>query len=281
MLASYLGIDTFMKGVSAYLEANAYGNAKAQSLWKHLGKASGRDVATMADSWINNPGYPVLTVEENLAKGEITLMQSRFLSSGDARQNDDTITWHIPLAIKGLDGGQNAILSTKQQTFSGVDNHFYIINAEGVGFYRVNYPPSRLAKLSTQLDKLSLADKISIIGSISALAMAGATPVTSLLAFIKGFRNETEPDAWVQLLDALSVVSGIFSDDSQIKDGLNQFKLRLIQDKAAGLSVDIAADDTYAIRRLRRLLRGNAVRSGHKEYAPNLSLVWDRVNANK
>lgn len=266
MIANYLGVDTFMKGVSNYLKANTYGNAKTQSLWEHLGKASGKDVATIADPWINSRGYPVLTVQENPEQNEITLTQSRFLSSGGVTKEDNTTIWHIPLAIKGLAGGQNAILSTKQQSFSGVDSEFYIINADGIGFYRVNYPASRLAKLSTQLGKLSLSDKISIIGSTSALAMAGASPVTSLLAFLEGFRHEAEPDLWVQIFGALSAVNGIFSGDTQIRGGLNQFKLNLIQDKASELSVDVAADDTYAKRSLRRMLRGNAVRSGHKEY---------------
>jgi len=37
---------------------------------------------------------------------------------------------------------------------------FYKLNADTTGFYRTNYPPARLAKLGTQIDQLTVEDKI-------------------------------------------------------------------------------------------------------------------------
>jgi aminopeptidase N len=45
MLSSYLGVETFLNGVSNYLKKHAYGNATTEDLWAALGKEAGTDVA--------------------------------------------------------------------------------------------------------------------------------------------------------------------------------------------------------------------------------------------
>lgn len=44
MLAVYLGLETFFKGVSNYLKAHAYGNATTKNLWDALSEASNQDI---------------------------------------------------------------------------------------------------------------------------------------------------------------------------------------------------------------------------------------------
>ena len=66
MLRRWLGDDTFRKGLKACFEKHQYSNTIGRDLWNALGDASGRDVAAFMDSWLEQPGYPVLTaVVEN------------------------------------------------------------------------------------------------------------------------------------------------------------------------------------------------------------------------
>lgn len=60
-----------------------------------------------------------------------------------------------------------------------------------MGFYRTNYPPARLAKLGASKDKLSVEDKIGLVGDAGALALAGHASTTVLLAFLENFKDET------------------------------------------------------------------------------------------
>lgn len=83
MLATHLGQKTFLKGVSDYLKAHAYGNATTQNLWSALSEASGLDVKAIIDPWITKIGYPVLTINEE--PGQISIKQSRYLSTGDVK----------------------------------------------------------------------------------------------------------------------------------------------------------------------------------------------------
>lgn len=161
MLAAHLGQETFLKGVSNYLKAHAYGNATTNDLWSAISEVSGQDVNALMDPWIRKIGFPVLTVVEE--PGQVGVKQSRYLSTGDVKPEDDSTTWWVPLGIEGKTGtkGVTAVPFTKKEDIvRDVDDAFYKINKDSAGFYRTNYPPARLEKLGKQTDRLSLSDKI-------------------------------------------------------------------------------------------------------------------------
>ncbi|KID96705.1 Peptidase M1, alanine aminopeptidase/leukotriene A4 hydrolase, partial [Metarhizium majus ARSEF 297] len=266
MLANHLGVETFLKGVSNYLKAHAYGNAKTKALWDALSEASGKDVNVLMGPWISKIGHPVVTVAEE--PGQISIRQSRFLSTGDVKPEDDTTTWWVPLGLEGKKGetGVNTMsLLQKEETIRDIDDEFYKLNSGATGFYRVNYPPARLAKLSTQLDKLSTEDKIAIIGSTADLAFAGNSTTAALLTFLEGFSKETHPLVWTQVLDSIGSVKSVFNEDKEIKTGLENFALKLISDKVKEIGWDAAENEEYLTTMLRKRIIGVAVASGHAE----------------
>lgn len=246
MLASHLGVKTFMKGVSIYLKKHAYGNAKTQALWDGLSEASGVDVPELMWPWIEKIGFPVLTVAEE--PGQITVKQSRFLSTGDVKPEDDTTTWWVPLFFEGKAGAQGVqslALTVKEDTIRDVNDDFYVINKNAPALCRVNYPPQRLQKLGTQLDRLSTEDKIFITGSAADLAFAGDGTTPALLSFIQGLKNETHYRVLSQALDSINTVKSIFGDDETIKNGLEAFTLRLIDNALNKLGWEFPAGEDF------------------------------------
>jgi len=161
MLAAHLGQETFLKGVGDYLKAHAYSNARTNDLWSALSQASGQDVQALMDPWIRKMGFPVLTVGEE--PGQIGVKQTRYLSTGDVQGEDDTTQWWIPLGLEGKVGSTEVTpiaFTKKEDVIRDIDDSFYKINKDTTGFYRTNYPPDRLAKLSGQTERLSISDKI-------------------------------------------------------------------------------------------------------------------------
>lgn len=190
MLAAHLTSETFLLGVSNYLKAHKYRNAKTADLWSALSEASGQDVNKFMDPWIKKIGFPVLTVAEE--PGQIGVRQSRFLRAGNVKSEEDETTWWVPL---GLRSGQESkpsasALTIKEDTVREVDERFYKINSDQAGFYRTNLPPERLTKLGGQLDQLSVQDKIGLVGDAAALAVAGDATTAGVLAFMEGFADE-------------------------------------------------------------------------------------------
>lgn len=147
---------------------------------------------SIKDPWIRKIGFPVVTVAEE--PGQISVRQNRFLSSGDAKPEEDETTWWIPLGIKSdsetADVNSRA-LASKADTVRGVgQDSFYKINKDLSGFYRTNYPANRLAVLGQSLDRLSTEDKIGLIGDAAALAVSGEGTTAALLALLEGFKGE-------------------------------------------------------------------------------------------
>ncbi|KAI2624565.1 peptidase family M1-domain-containing protein [Hypomontagnella submonticulosa] len=264
MLVSQLGEKTFLQGVGAYLKKHAYGNAKTEYLWEALSEASGLDVTGLMSNWIEKIGHPLLTIAEE--PGQISIKQNRYLSTGDVKPEEDETIWWVPLSLQGKVGQQDIqrfALTEKSTTIRDIDDDFYKINSNATGFYRTNYPPARLAKLSTQLDRLSNEDKISIIGSAADLAFSGYGTTPALLAFLEGFRGETNQLVWAQVLDSLGLVKMIFGDDDEIKRGLEQFGLKLVSDAVDKLGWEFSEGEDYLTGLLRKRILLSAVLSGH------------------
>ncbi|KAK3299624.1 peptidase family M1-domain-containing protein [Chaetomium fimeti] len=281
MLASNLGIKTFLKGIAIYLKKNAYGNAKTEALWNSLSEASGVDVNSMMKPWIEKIGFPVLNITEG--KQQISVKQSRFLSTGDVKPEEDQTTWWVPLAVKGKIGSEAIeplTLTTKEATLDGISEDFYQLNANATGFYRVNYPESRLKLLGTQLDHLTTEDKIFITGSAADLAFSGYATTGALLSFIQGLKSETHYRVLSQALDSIGTLKSIFGDDEQIKNGLAKFTLELIDKALKQVGWESSKDEDYNTGLLRKRLLLTAVANSHEEVAAAAFERWSAYQSN-
>ncbi len=62
MLEQYLGAETFRKGIALYLKKHQYANTETGDLWDALAEPSREPVRNIMDSWIFQPGFPVVEV---------------------------------------------------------------------------------------------------------------------------------------------------------------------------------------------------------------------------
>ncbi|KAL2017417.1 hypothetical protein VTK56DRAFT_2219 [Thermocarpiscus australiensis] len=276
MLASNLGIKTFLKGIAIYLKRHAYGNAKTEALWNAISEASGVDVNSIMRPWIEEMGFPVLTVTEG--PQQITVKQSRFLSTGDVKPEDDQTTWWVPLALK--DKAEPRALTTKESTINGINEDFYLLNTGATGFYRVNYPESRLKRLGTQLEHLSTEDKVFITGSAADLAFSGYATTAALLSFVQGLKSETHYRVLSQALDSIATLKSIFGDDEQTKRGLEKFTLELIDKALKQVGWEGPKNEDFNTGLLRKRLLVSAVANSHDEIITGAFQRWTAYKSN-
>src|SRR5207245_10734340 len=80
MIESYVGAETFRKGLNAYLQAHAYGNATSEDFWTAMATASGKPVDRILPTFIHQPGFPLIDVSVSCtaAGTEVVLAQQRF-----------------------------------------------------------------------------------------------------------------------------------------------------------------------------------------------------------
>ena len=133
MLESYLGKESFKKGVSDYLDKYRYENASSEDLWNCLSVASKKPIRETAISWINQAGHPVVEVEKHDDK--LILNQKRFAFN---LENDKAL-WMIPIVIKN---GNNEIIDLfdkKRKEVEMVNTGWFKLNHGQAGFYAVKY----------------------------------------------------------------------------------------------------------------------------------------------
>ncbi|KAJ5134097.1 hypothetical protein N7526_005462 [Penicillium atrosanguineum] len=277
MLSVHLGQETFLRGVADYLKSHAYGNATTTDLWSALSKASGQDVHGFMDPWIRKIGFPVVTVAEE--PGQISVRQNRFLSTGDAKPEEDETTWWIPLGIKSgqtLATVDTRALTEKTDTVGGVgEDTFYKINKDLSGFYRTNYPPARLAKLGQSLDLLSTEDKIGLLGDAAALAVSGEGTTPALLSLLEGFKGEQNYLVWSQLSSSLASLRSVFSQNEQAAEGLKKFTRDLVAPVAEQIGWEFQPNEDYLTVQLRKLLIAMAGNAGHESIVAEAKRRFD------
>lgn len=52
MLSSFIGVDKFLQGVSAYLQKHIYGNTTTEDLWDGISSVTGIDIRSIMDVWV-------------------------------------------------------------------------------------------------------------------------------------------------------------------------------------------------------------------------------------
>src|SRR5712691_8234217 len=99
MVESYVGTETFRKGVNAYVQAHAYGNATSEDFSKALSASSGKPVERILPTFVNLPGVPLVNVSLACADGgtAITVHQERFFIDG---AHTEPGHWQMPVCVK-------------------------------------------------------------------------------------------------------------------------------------------------------------------------------------
>jgi aminopeptidase N len=153
----------------------------------------------MMQSWIEQPGYPLVTVSRR--DRQLRLSQERFTYL----PNDLDQQWQIPVNIclfltNGTIRQISLLLSEREQSVDlGEDVLAYKVNDRQTGFYRVMYRDAEnvieLGKL-VQHKLVSPEDRWGIQNDIYALVRSGRSPLSAYLEFVENYERE---DAYLPL----------------------------------------------------------------------------------
>jgi len=216
MLEQYLTTPRFRAGVRHYLNAHSYKNTETSDLWDSIEAAvssdGGEPVRALMDSWIWQPGYPLVTTA--LRNGKLHLTQQRF--SFDAEAIADTQTWYVPVHVR-VGNDECVVLLTE----STVDVELadtsapIVVNAGGSGFYRVAYSAELLARIDrTVLRSLTTIERYNLVDDAWNAVVAGRLAAADYLAFVEGFVDERELAVWQAVANGLRAAGRLVSDDA-------------------------------------------------------------------
>jgi puromycin-sensitive aminopeptidase len=223
MIEGFLGAEAFRNGVRSYLERYRERNATADDFWRELSTASGRDVATIANAWIKEPGHPVVhTTARPVAEGlRVSLRQQRFYADPTAARGAAAQRWPVPLVIKfGNSAGtaeQRVLLRETETEVTLPAARWYFPNGGAAGFYRFTMDDAALgALLATIQQSLGAHERLALADNQWTLLKAGSVSMDQFLALVEGYRDETDRAVVSALADHLSWLSvHVVADDAR------------------------------------------------------------------
>ena len=189
MLENYVGEPNFQKGLKKYLSDFKYKNAKGQDLWDAIGKASGMPVTTMINTWLKQPGFPL--VEINQDGNNLKIKQKRYLLESDKKFSKGL--WSIPLSLGLEKETSKTLFSKKSMSIKLPKNTIgFVANYGRKGFYRVKYDEGILLDLKMLVDQKRIPpiDRWAIQNDLFSLCVSGDEQVRNYLDFSDAYFDE-------------------------------------------------------------------------------------------
>ncbi len=257
MIENYLGAEVFQKGIQAYQKAFRNKNATGPDLWGKLTESSGQPVDRLMQSWVIQPGFPVLetSLEQSASNSILHVSQKRFFA--DPKQNASGETWMIPMVIVYGDAQgvhrTKMLFETKQGTIKlhGKNVLWAYANVDATGFYRLKMSPDTLNALLTHgLKHLSPGERKSLLDDQWALAKAGEVGIDAYLNVLEALADERDHIVLESMTGQLNALVETLAGDED-RPGLEALIQRLLSPQLHELGFERGTDEhpSMAMRR--------------------------------
>ena len=213
MVRKLIGEEAFRAGLKSYFEKFAYKNTVGNDLWQELELASGQPIVNLMNTWISQPGLPVVSVSNS--HDTAILSQERFFI-GEHQPSD--ALWPIPLfANQPLDV---KILNQKETTVS-IEKPLQL-NCGLSAHFITKYDESSREYLLKNITELPTLDKICILQDATILARAGFENSASLLPLALSLKTETNEKVFGMAAGALTELRKFVDDSDAARDSLKR-----------------------------------------------------------
>ncbi|MCY0897499.1 MAG: M1 family metallopeptidase [Firmicutes bacterium] len=257
MLEQYLTPDVFRAGIRLYLTRHRFGNTETGDLWNALESASQQPVRAMMDSWVFQPGYPLIRVHRSEDGRELVLTQEPFRYLGEGEGN-----WHVPVVIAvwqkaGDPALLRLIMDERRKTVTlPPDATAVLVNKGAWGFYRVAYHDATLwQSLLGHWSELTALERLSVVDDAWASVQAGTMPLSHMLPIWQQMASEQDPDVWAAVARQFGLLEDLVTDRER----------PLVQDLVRQVATPLLAELTWEpqpeedVRR--RRVRATAIRT--------------------
>ena len=205
MLESFLGEDVFRDGIRRYVAARKYSNSTTADLWSALSEASGKPVGEIAAGWTEQPGFPVVKVNRDAEN--VSLTQERFTIHFPKAP---ALQWKIPLTYRVVGDAkpQSRLMTDKIDKLQKIPvDRALKVNADGAGNYRVEYDEPSWKLLLDALPKLSVADRVNLLGDAWAFVQANRAPLSTYFDLIERLPAGVELAEREQIINTFDYIS--------------------------------------------------------------------------
>jgi aminopeptidase N len=276
MLREYIGDKAFRMGLKIYFEKHAYGNTTRDDLWQAMATASGKDICALMTPWIERPGMPVVTVDQD--KKLVKLSQKRFVLDN----GDDPSIWPVPL-LANQDLQKDLLTKQTNRNYATTDKPV-ILNQFGSGHYFTLYKDdAHKAHLANAIQKRNIPaeTRINLLNDSLILARGGLSSLVDSLKLIAHCGEEDRDNVWALISRAIATASQLTEGNEATDDKIKSFKIDLSKNWYQKLGWEDHVSDDPNTKQLRHtiiafMLGGedqNAIKNALNIYNSNKDLM--------
>ena len=274
MLRRWLGDDAFRKGLKIYFEKHQYGNTIGRDLWDALGQASGRDVAAFMDSWLEQPGYPV--VSASVENDTLIIRQEQFFIG---EKEEKGRKWVVP-----LNSNWTGIPDTLETEVLEIPNYSALkqantgalrFNTENTAHYISDYRGELLEDILADLASLDSTSKLQVVQERRLLAESGQISYASLLPVIE---HLTEESSYLVVSAVSSVLAGIslFVDEgTETEAAFHELLKHLNRYNFERLGLEAKPGESEEDEKVRQLMIANMIKANDEAAKAQASAIFE------
>lgn len=226
MCQNYIGHEAFQAGLKNYFTKYAYGNTEGDDLWTELGNASGKDIAGFMNTWISQPGYPMLSTTQD--GSTVTLSQEQFFVGP---HEPSSKLWPIPLNASGAD--MPALLEEKKAIVSRSQGSLLRFNVGDTAHFITRYDDLLLSRLvaAAESGELQPLDRLQLLHEQTLLARGGYGSSASLIPLLEAYQHEAAEPVWDIISLAIGELKKFVQNDEASEKKLRALAARLASEQ--------------------------------------------------
>ena len=272
MVQTWIGDEAFRRGLADYFTKFQYDNTDGDDLWNCLSNASGKDVGGLMNTWISQPGYPV--VRAALADGKLALSQEQFFVG--PHQPADRL-WPIPLGAN--DSSLPEMLTEKSLDMPYFGAGALLLNAANTGHFITLYDDELRGRIMREILAGTLESSVrgQYLNEQLLLMRGGLLPSSTLVDLLSVYKNESDQKVWEIISLALSELKKFVDHDTAAEHMLRTFAADLARTQYTRLGWSAAQGEPEQDTKLRAIIIGcmlygedaGAIRQARELYRAN------------
>lgn len=244
MVRSLLGDAALRQGLKQYFDDHQYANATGADLWQALGLAFGKDIGEIMNSWLEQPGYPV--VKAQIKQGDLVISQQQFFI-GESK--DQGRLWQIPLnsnyaAVPKIMGEKQLNLGNYQKLRQKEQKPFRL-NVGNNSHFIVQYDPTLLNELLDQVMDLDAISQLQILQDLQLLAQAQTISYAVIVPLLSRFANSKASVVITALYQITHKLADFVTPGTTEEMALQKLLNRLSQEQVKTLGWQPKAGEDY------------------------------------
>lgn len=217
MVQAYCGVPAFRTALKQYFTDHTYANTTGADLWQALSAASGKNVLGFMESWVSQPGYPV--VSATLKNGNLTLTQQQFFVG--PHKNAKRL-WPIPLDASL--GGLPELFDSKTVTVPFTAAETLRLNVHDTAHFITRYDDDLFGRLLTEVANGNMEPiaRMQLLHEQTLLARGSMISSARLIDLLAVFKDETHEGVWNMITLAFGELKKFVEQDNAAERALKQ-----------------------------------------------------------